>query len=57
MLLKSSNTVKLPKRYLKMLYLSTALKDTYVFLAMPSIGKEVIVHCDHLGKILFEHTF
>ena len=57
MLLKSKSTVKLPKRYQKMLVLSAALKDTFVFTAMPSLGKECIVHCDQHGKILFEKTF
>ena len=57
MLLKSKATVKLQKRYQKILYLSTALKDTFVFLGMPSLGKDSIVHCDANGKILFERVF
>lgn len=39
MLLKSRNTVKLSTRYQKILFLSTALKDTFVFLAMPGVGR------------------
>jgi hypothetical protein len=57
MLLKSKTTVKLPKRYQKILFLSTALKETYVFLGMPGIGRENIVHCDKHGKILYERSF
>lgn len=58
MLFKSKPTsVKLSKRYHKMLFLSSALKDTFVFLAMPRTGAEALVHCDHHGKILFEHVF
>lgn len=57
MLLKSKYCVRLPKTYHKILFLSTALKDTFVFLAMPGIGRESIVHCDQQGKILFECPF
>lgn len=58
MLFKSKpTTVKLNKRFQKMLYLSNALKDTFVFLAMPRTGTESLVHCDSNGKILFEHSF
>ena len=57
MLLKSKKHVKLPKRYQKMLFLSTAFKDTFAFIAMPSNGKEAVVHCDIYGKILYEKTF
>ena len=39
MLLKDKKTVKLAKRYQKILHLSTALKGTYVFLGMPGIGR------------------
>ena len=57
MLLKSKSNVKLNKRYQKILYLSTALKDTFVFLGMPSLGKDCMVHCNAEGKILFEKVF
>ena len=57
MLLKSKTTVKLQKRYLKILFLSTALKDTFALVVMPSIGKEAVLHCDTHGKVLFEKTF
>lgn len=57
MLLKSKTTVKLQKRYLKILFLSTALKDTFALVVMPSIGKEAVLHCDPHGKVLFERTF
>lgn len=53
MLLSNKEPVKLKKRYQKILYLSTALQGTYVFLGMPSRGKECVVHCDKNGKILF----
>ena len=53
MLLQSEFPVKLAKRYFKVLFLSAALKDTLVFLGMPSQGKDVLVHCDKAGKILF----
>lgn len=57
MLLSNKHHVRLAKRYQKILFLSTALKDTFVFLAVPSIGKESLVHSDKHGKILFEHVF
>ena len=57
MLLSNKYKVSLSKRYQKILFLSTALKQTYVFLGMPSLGKESLVHCDQHGKILYEYTF
>ena len=39
MLLKSKYQVKLQKKYLKILYLSTALKDTFALLVQPTVGK------------------
>jgi len=57
MLLKSKSSVKLSKPYQKILFLSTACNNTFVFLAMPGIGRESIVHCDQHGKILFEKPF
>ena len=57
MLLKSKSTLKLTKTYQKILFLSTAHNDTFVFLGMPGVGRESIVHCDRHGKILFEKTF
>jgi hypothetical protein len=53
MLLTNKQQVKLNKRYYKILFLSIALKETFVFLGMPSLGKESLVHCDKNGKILF----
>lgn len=57
MLLASEYTVKLAKNYFKILFLSTALKDTFTFLGMASKGKDVLVHCDKAGKILYEKHF
>ena len=34
-----------------------AYRDTIVFLGMPGIGKDCLVHCDLNGKILYEHNF
>lgn len=57
MLLASEHTVKLSKRYFKILYLSAAARDTFVFLGMPSQGKDILVHCNKAGKILYEYRF
>jgi hypothetical protein len=57
MLLKNHYSVKLKKKYLKILYLSIAHHDTFVFLGMSKPGREVLVHCDLEGKILFENFF
>ena len=42
---------------LAILYLSAAAKGTYVFLGMPSTGKDVLVHCNKQGQILYEKVF
>lgn len=57
MLLQDRSEVKLKKKYNKILYLSVACHDTFVFLGMPGIGRDSLVHCDKEGKILFEHHF
>ncbi len=57
MLLSSEHTVQLKKKYFKILYLSAAFKDTFVFLGMPSTAKDVLVHCNKEGDILYEHRF
>ena len=57
MLLQDRTEVKLQKRYNKILYLSTAYKETFVFLGMPGVGRDSLVHCDKSGKILYEHHF
>jgi len=57
MLLVNKNHVKLQKSYTKILYLYGAFNDTYVFMGMQGIGKDVIVHCDREGKILAEYLF
>jgi hypothetical protein len=53
MLLSSEHTVKLNKKYFKILYLSAAFKNTFVFLGMPSTAKDILVHCNTEGKILY----
>ena len=57
MLLQDKTEVKLQKRYNKILYLSTAHNGTFVFLGMPGLGRDTLVHCDLNGKILYEHHF
>jgi hypothetical protein len=49
--------VKLAKRYFKILYLSAAFHETFVFLGMPGQGRDALVHCNKAGKILFELPF
>lgn len=46
MLLASEFKVKLAKKYFKILFLSAAFKETFVFLGMPSEGRDVLVHCN-----------
>lgn len=38
--------VKLERKYFKILYLSSAFKETFVFLGMQSSEKDVLVHCN-----------
>lgn len=45
--------VKLNKTLNKILYLSTALDDTFAFLAVVSTGRDAIYHCNRFGKILY----
>lgn len=46
MLLSNRFEVKLQKRYHKVLELSVAFRDTFVFMGMSGVGKDVIVHCN-----------
>jgi hypothetical protein len=57
MLLASEHAVKLHKKYFKILYLSAAFKETFAFLGMSVPSRDVFVHCNKEGKILFEHQF
>lgn len=57
MLLASEYNVKLQKRYFKILYLSAAFQETFVFLGMHATGKDILVHCNKSGKILYEKPF
>jgi len=57
MLLSSKYEVKISKNYLKILYLSVAANNTFVFLGMSGVGKDVFVHCSSSGKILYEYQF
>jgi len=57
MLLSRKYEVKLTKPYLKILYLSVAANNTFVFLAMYDVGKDVLVHCSSSGQILHEYHF
>lgn len=57
MLLVNKHHVKLQKTYPKILYLYAAFNETFVFMGMPGIGKDVLVHCDKEGKILAEYNF
>ena len=49
--------VKLNKTFHKILYLSTAVDDTFAFLAVVSTGRVALYHCDRFGKILYEYKF
>lgn len=42
---------------MKIFYLMPAVDQTFVFVGMYSVGKEVLVHCNKEGKILFEYKF
>ena len=57
MLLSNPKTIKLGKKYQKVLNLYTALNDTYCFLGMRGHRQDCVVHFDANGKILFEHVF
>lgn len=47
MLLEDRKDIKFQnKTYLKILYLSSAYKNTYVFLGMESQSRDILVHCD-----------
>ena len=45
--------VKLNKTFNKILYLSIAVDDTFAFLAVVSVGRDALYHCDRFGKILY----
>ena len=49
--------MKLNKTFNKILYLSTAIDDTFAFLAVVSTGRDALYHCDRFGKILYEYKF
>jgi hypothetical protein len=57
MILNNSFSVKLAKRYTKILYLYAACNDSFVFLALISDKKDGVVHVSKEGQILFEHEF
>lgn len=57
MISSSHHKVDLKKTYLKILYLSSAIENTFVFLGISRIGRDVLVHCSSRGDILFEHPF
>lgn len=42
---------------MKIFYLMPAVDQTFVFVGMYAVGKEVFVHCDKEGKVLFEYKF
>lgn len=54
MLLTRRYDVILEKTYAKMLYLSSSCEETFCFLAMRASHKNVFVHVDSKGKVLFE---
>lgn len=53
MILSTSYSVKLPKKYRNILYLHAACNDTFVFLGMLVDRKDGLVHVDSQGKVLF----
>ena len=57
MLLSNPKTIKLQKKYQKVLNLYTAFNDTYCFMGMRGHRQDCVVHFDSNGKILFEHVF
>lgn len=53
MILSDRQELQLQKTYDKVLFFYPAGNRTYAFLAHRKFGKEVFVHCNHNGKILF----
>lgn len=53
MILNDSYEVKLAKKYAKILYLYAAYNDTFVFLAFTYNRKDIVVHVNTSGTILF----
>jgi hypothetical protein len=49
--------VNLTRTFQKVLYLSTALHGTFVFLAVESVGRNALYHCDNKGRVMFRHQF
>jgi hypothetical protein len=49
--------VKLTKAYLRVLCLSVAVNESFVFLGNSDFGKDVFVHCSATGKRLYEYQF
>ena len=49
--------VNLTKTLKSILYLSCAIGDTFVFLAVVGIGRNALYHCDINGKMLYEYKF
>lgn len=42
---------------IKILYLSTALHETFAMLAMVGAGRDAFFHVDIKGKVLFQYKF
>ena len=53
MILSTEKEIILQKSYDKILYLHPAINNTFVSLACRTYNKEVFVHCNRHGKILF----
>jgi hypothetical protein len=49
--------VKLNKKMFKILKIYPALNDTFVFIGMYATGKDILVHCDKNGNILYDYKF
>lgn len=56
MIISHRQELQLQKTYDKILFLYPALHSTYAFLAHRTFGKEVFVHCNRNGKILYEYV-
>jgi hypothetical protein len=41
----------------KILKIYPALNDTFVFIGMYATGKDILVHCDKNGNILYDYKF
>lgn len=57
MIVTETYHVKFNRTFHKILYLSTAMHGTFAFLAVETLRKDALYHCDSQGRVLFRHQF